>query len=238
MTVDVVFLLDVDNTLLDGDRIVTDLHEHLKSEFGVACAQRYWAIFDARREELGYVDYLGALQRYRIDVEQGSADEKRLLMMSSFLIDYPFADRLYPRALEVIRHLGRFGPTVILTDGDVVFQPRKLQRSGLWDAVDGRALVCVHKEQVLDAVQRHYPARHYVMVDDKLRILAAMKAIWQERLTTIVARQGHYALDPAVIAAQPAADFTIERIGELADLDLSPLIKQPADEARATLEIP
>ncbi len=229
MTADVVFLLDVDNTLLDGDRIVTDLHDHLKREFGAASAQRYWAIFDGLREELGYVDYLGALQRYRHDVERGSADEQRLLMMSSFLIDYPFAERLYPRALEVITHLGRFGPTVILTDGDVVFQPRKLQRSGLWDAVEGRALVYVHKEKVLDAVQRHYPARHYVMVDDKLRILAAMKAIWQERLTTIFPRQGHYALDPAVVAAQPAADFTIERIGELADLDLPPLIKRPAE---------
>ncbi len=237
MTADVVFLLDVDNTLLDGDRIVADLHDHLNSEFGIACAQRYWTIFDRLREELGYVDYLGALQRYRLDVEKGSADEQRLLMMSSFLIDYPFTERLYARALEVIAHLGRFGPTVILTDGDVVFQPRKLQRSGLWHAVEGRALIYVHKEKVLDAVQRHYPARHYVMVDDKLRILAAMKAIWQERLTTIFARQGHYALDPAVLAAQPAADFTIERIGELADLDLSPSIERPADEACATLEM-
>jgi len=237
MTTDVVFLLDVDNTLLDGDRIVDDLREHLERAFGVDCAQRYWAIFDALRAELGYVDYLGALQRYRLDVEQGSAHEQRLMMMSSFLIDYPFSDRLYPRAMEVITHLGRFGPTVILTDGDVVFQPRKLQRSGLWDAVDGRALIYVHKEMVLDAVQRQYPARHYVMVDDKLRILAAMKAIWQERLTTIFPRQGHYALDPEVVAAHPPADFTIESIGELADLDLSRLIKQPASGARALCSV-
>ncbi len=236
MTANVVFLLDVDNTLLDGDRIVADLREHLKSEFGVACAQRYWAIFEALREELGYVDYLGALQRYRLDVEKGSVDEQRLLMMSSFLIDYPFVDRLYPRALEVIARLGRFGQTVILTDGDVVFQPRKLQRSGLWDAVDGRALIYVHKEKVLDAVQRHYPARHYVMVDDKLRILAAMKAIWQKRLTTIFPRQGHYALDPAVVAAQPSADVTIKHIGELADVDFLPLIKQRAYAAHANQE--
>ena len=237
MTAKVVFLLDVDNTLLDGDRIVSDLREHLQSEFGGACAQRYWAIFNAMREELGYVDYLGALQRYRLEVEQGSADEQRLLLMSSFLIDYPFADRLYPRALEVITHLDRFGPTVILTDGDVVFQPRKVQRSGLWEAVDGRVLIYVHKEKVLGAVQRHYPARHYVMVDDKLRILAAMKAIWQERLTTIFPRQGHYALDPTVVANQPAADFTIEHIGELADLDLLSLIKQRANAARANEDV-
>ncbi len=236
MTSDVVFLLDVDNTLLDADRIVDDLRDHLERTFGVACARRYWAIFDVLREDLGYVDYLGALQRYRLDVEQGSADEQRLMMMSSFLMDYPFADRLYPRAMEVITHLRRLGPTVILTDGDVVLQPRKLQRSGLWDAVDGRALIYVHKEKVLDAVQRQYPARHYVMVDDKLRILAAMKAIWRERLTTVFPRQGHYALDPAVVAAQPAADVTIERIGELADLDLSRWINQPAHGQRAMQE--
>ena len=238
MTADVVFLLDVDNTLLDGDRIVDDLRDHLRGEFGIACAQRYWTIFDRLREELGYVDYLGALQRYRIDVEQGSVDEQRLLMMASFLLDYPFADRLYARALEVIAHLGRFGPTVILTDGDVVFQPRKLQRSGLWDAVDGRALVYVHKEKVLHAVQRHYPARHYVMVDDKLRILAAMKAFWRDRLTTIFPRQGHYALDPEIVAGQPAADFTIEHIGELAGIDLSPLIMPPVEQAGAKPENP
>ncbi len=238
MTADVVFLLDVDNTLLDGDRIVDDLRDHLRGEFGIACAQRYWTIFDRLREELGYVDYLGALQRYRIDVEQGSVDEQRLLMMASFLLDYPFADRLYARALEVIAHLGRFGPTVILTDGDVVFQPRKLQRSGLWDAVDGRALVYVHKEQVLHAVQRHYPARHYVMVDDKLRILAAMKAFWRDRLTTIFPRQGHYALDPEIVAGQPAADLTIEHIGELAGIDLSPLIMPPVEQAGAKPENP
>ncbi len=234
---DMVFLLDVDNTLLDNDTVIADLHRHLEAHFGRASAGRYFAIFEALRSELGYADYLGALQRYRSEVELDGTCGQRLLMMSSFLIDYPFADRLYPRALEVIAHLNRFGPTVILTDGDVVFQPRKLQRSGLWDAVDGRALVYVHKERMLDAVQRHYPARHYVMVDDKPRILAAMKAVWREQLTTIFPRQGHYALDPAVVAAQPAADFTIERIGDLTDLDLSSLIKRPVDEARTTQEI-
>lgn len=228
MTADVVFLLDVDNTLLDSDRFVSDLHHHLNREFGIAYAQHYWTILDGMREKLGYVDYLGALQRYRFDLEQGSTDEQRLLRVSSFLMDYPFADRLYPRALEVIRHLDRFGPTVILTDGDVVFQPRKLQSSGLWDAVQGRVLVYVHKEKMLDAVHRHYPARHYVMVDDKLRILTAMKAIWGQRLTTVFPRQGHYALNPELIANQPAADVTIEHIGELADLDRSVLTKTHA----------
>ena len=236
MAASVVFLLDVDNTLLDDDRIISDLHEHFENELGVDSAQRYWAIFDGLRDELGYVDYLGALQDYRLGIKQGSADEQRLLRMSSYLIDYPFSDRLYPCALKVIEHLNRFGQTVILTDGDMVLQPRKVQRSGLWDAVDGRVLIYVHKEQMLDAVQRHYPARHYVMVDDKLRVLAAMKSIWRERLTTVFPRQGHYALDPVVVATQPVADFTIEHIGELADLDLLPLIKQRVDVTRANEE--
>ncbi len=230
MTANVVFLLDVDNTLLDGDRIVIDLHDHLQRELGAASAQRYWSIFDDMRETLGYVDYLGALQRLRSDIEQSGIDEQRLLLMSAFLIDYPFADRLYPRALDVIRHLDHYGPTVILSDGDVVLQPRKLQRSGLWDAVDGRVLIYVHKEQMLDAIQGHYPAHHYVMIDDKLRVLAAMKTLWREQLTTIFPRQGHYALDPKVIASQPAADFTIEHIAELAELNPLSLIRQHAGE--------
>ena len=225
MTADVVFLLDVDNTLLDNDRIVVDLRRHLEREFGVACAVRYWEFFEALRAELGYADYLGALQRYRLDAEGGAPDEQRLLLMSSFLIDYPFTERVYPRALDAIGHLGSFGPTVILSDGDVVFQPRKVQRSGLWDAVGGRVLIYVHKEQMLDAVQHHYPAHHYVMVDDKLRILAAMKEVLRERLTTVFPRQGHYANDPVEVAKHPAADVSVEHIGDLADVDVARLIE-------------
>ena len=219
---DTVFLLDVDNTLLDNDRITADLRAHLDREFGAASASHYWKHFEALRTELGYADYLGALQRYRLDNEHGvgKGDDPRLLHMSSYLIDYPFADRLYPRALEVIARLNTLGRTVILSDGDVVFQPRKVQRSGLWDAVDGQVLIYIHKEQMLDAVQRHYPAQHYVMVDDKLRILGAMKKIMQHRLTTVFLRQGHYALDPAIIAACPAADLSVERIGDLLDVDI------------------
>ena len=220
---DVVFMLDVDNTLLDNDRVIADLHAHLELEFGAASAARYWAIFEGLRSELGYADYLGALQRYRLDAELGQGSDPRLLQMSTFLIDYPFADRLYPRALEVIEHLNTFGPTVILSDGDVVFQPRKVRRSGLWDAVSGRVLIYIHKEQMLGAVQRKHPARRYVMVDDKLRILTAMKQVMQDHLRTVFPRQGHYALDPAVIAAYPAADLTIERIGDLPDADIRSL---------------
>ena len=216
----VVFLLDVDNTLLDNNRVIADLRGHLEREFGTASAQRYWAIFESLRSELGYADYLGALQRYRLDAEVGEGTDLRLLHMSAFLIDYPFADRLYPRALEVIERLSSFGPTVILSDGDEVFQPRKVRRSGLWDAVSGRVLIYIHKEQMLDSMQRHQPARHYVMVDDKLRILAAMKQVMQDRLTTVFPRQGHYALDPVVMAAHPAADLGIERIGDLLNADI------------------
>ena len=212
----VVFLLDCDNTLLDNDRVQEDLRGHLTREFGAANCKRYWDIFEELRRELGYADYLGALQRYRL----GHMHEPRLLRMSDFLVDYPFADRLYPGALEVIAHLGRLGTTVILSDGDVVFQPRKIERSGLWDAVEGRVLVYIHKEKMLEDVARRYPAKRYVMVDDKLHILAAMKAVWGERLTTVFPRQGHYAFDPSIVAKSPPADVTIERIAELAELEL------------------
>ena len=218
-TADVVFLLDVDNTLLDNDRVIADLRSHLEAAFGATSAARYWAAFEALRAELGYADYLGALQRYRADAQRGNSDDAQLLLMSSFLIDYPFAERLYPRALEVVAHLGRVGPTVILSDGDVVFQPRKVQRSGLWDAVAGRVLIYVHKEQMLDAVQRQHPARHYVMVDDKLRLLAAMKAVLGDRLTTVFPRQGHYAIDPVNASLYPTADIAVAYIGDLLNVD-------------------
>jgi len=207
----IVFLFDVDNTLLDNDAVQGDLSGHLEREFGRAQRDRYWSIFETLRAELGYADYLGALQRYRLE----NLDEPQLLLMSTFLVDYPFASRLFPHALEVLAHCRRFGPTVILSDGDVVFQPRKVRRSGLWDAVEGRVLIYLHKERMLDAVRRRFPASRYVMVDDKLRILTAMKGTWGEALTTIFPRQGHYALDAKETAAYPAADVTVERIGDL-----------------------
>jgi FMN phosphatase YigB (HAD superfamily) len=217
---DVVFLVDCDNTLLDNDRVQDDLREHLERDFGPGARDRYWAIFEQLRGELGYADYLGALQRYRME----DLGDTRLLLMSSFLVDYPFADRLYPGALDVLRHLGTFGPTVILSDGDVVFQPRKVQRSGLWDAVAGRVMICIHKEEMLDAVAARYPARHYVMIDDKVRLLAAIKQVWKGRVTTVFPHQGHYAHDPAILSAYPAADVTVERIGDLATYELPALV--------------
>ncbi len=236
MTADVVFLLDVDNTLLDNDRIILDLRLHLEHEFGGASAERYWTAFETLRSELGYADYLGALQRYRADVEREGADGQRLLQISGFLVDYPFRERLYPRALDAIRHLGHVGPTVILSDGDVVFQPRKIQRSGLWDAVHGRVLIYIHKEQMLETVERLHPARRYVMVDDKLRILAAMKAALGNRLTTVFPRQGHYAMDPNNLATYPKADITVERIGDLADADVARLLESAPGNAKANQE--
>ena len=218
MTADVVFFVDVDNTLLDNDRIIADLRRHLEAQFGPASADRYWNSFEKLRDELGYADYLGALQRYRDEIDLGGEGDHRLLLVSSFLVDYPFADRLYPRALDVLARLRTMGPTVILSDGDVVFQPRKVQRSGLWNAVDGEVLIYVHKEKMLDDLQRLHPARRYVMVDDKVRILAAMKAVWGERLVTVFPRQGHYAHDAAMLAAQPPPDVTVERIGELLEI--------------------
>jgi FMN phosphatase YigB (HAD superfamily) len=218
---EVVFLFDVDNTLLDNDRVTADLRRYLEQRFGTEVRDRYFTIFEELRAELGYADYLGTLQRYRIEAEW----DPKLLMISDYLVEYPFANRLYPGSLDALERVQKWGPAAILSDGDVVFQPRKVRRSSLWDTVEGRVLIYIHKEQMLDDVEKRYPARRYVMVDDKLRILAAMKKIWGDRLTTVFPRQGHYALDPAVIAAYPAADLTIERIGELVSYDLPDFIR-------------
>lgn len=219
---EVVFLLDVDDTLLDNDRVERDLQRHLITAFGAERQARYWQIFEQLRAELGYADYLGALQRYRIE----HVRDPNLLAVSLYLINYPFANRLYPGSLDVIEHLRTLGKTVILSDGDVVFQPRKVERSGLWEAVDGQVLIYIHKEDMLDDVAERYPARHYVMVDDKLRILAAMKHAWGKRLTTVFPRQGHYANDPTILSTYPPADVTVERIGELVDYDLAALLQK------------
>jgi hypothetical protein len=213
----VVFLFDVDNTLLDNDRVTLDLKRYLEKEVGSERNERYWAIFETLRSELGYADYLGALQRYRIEYPY----DCHLLTVSTYLVNYPFANRLYPNSLDVIEHCQQWGPVVILTDGDVVFQPRKIERSGLFEAVAQNILIYIHKEVELADVERRYPAGHYVLVDDKLRILSAVKEIWGERVTTVFPRQGHYALDPQIIAKYPPADISVERIGDLLDYDLS-----------------
>jgi FMN phosphatase YigB (HAD superfamily) len=215
-----VFLLDVDNTLLDNDRVIVDLMRHLEREVGHEHQQRYWAIFEDLRVELGYADYLGALQRYRVEYPR----DPHLLTVSSFLVNYPFANRLFPNSLDVIDHLKQWGPTVILTDGDVVFQPHKIECSGLLEAVEKNVLIYVHKELELEDVESRYPAEHYVIVDDKLRILTAIKNVWGRRVTTVFPRQGHYANDPEV-AKYPPADMSIDRIGEMLNYNLETLLE-------------
>ena len=217
---DVVFLFDVDNTLLDNDTVQAELKSHLAEDYGTAARDRYVAILGQLVNELGYTDYLGALERLRVEMMH----RPEVLRMSSWLVDYPFANRLFPRALEVVRHVSQWGLPVILSDGDAVFQPRKVERSGLWKAFEDRVLIYIHKEQELEYVERLYPARHYVLIDDKLRILAAVKKAWGNRVTTVFPKQGHYAVDPSILAEYPRADLEIDKIGDLLRYDRSKLV--------------
>lgn len=222
-TGEVIFLLDVDNTLLDNDRFAADLGDRLERAFGAPERARYWAIFGRLREQLGIADYLASLQAFRAGLD----DHPDLLAMSEFLLEYPFAARLFPRALEAVAHLSTLGRPAVLSDGDVVFQPRKIQRSGIWEAVEGRVMIYLHKERVLDHMQQRYPANHYVMVDDKPNLLAAMKSTLKDRLTTVFVRQGHYALATESNSVDPAPDVTIERIADLIKHNLSDFQERP-----------
>jgi FMN phosphatase YigB (HAD superfamily) len=222
LTPDVVFLFDVDNTLLDNDRVQAHLKEHLAQTYGEAARDRYWEILGELVSELGYTDYLGALERYRIE----AMHRPEVLRMSSWLVDYPFADCLYPDALEAVKHVAQWGSTVILSDGDAVFQPRKVERSGLWHLFQDRVLIYIHKEQELEYVERLYPANHYVLIDDKLRILTAVKKVWGERVTTVFPKQGHYAFDPNILAEYPPPDIELAKIGDLLTYDLSAFLKK------------
>jgi FMN phosphatase YigB (HAD superfamily) len=218
----IVFLFDVDNTLLDNDRVSKDLRTFLAKEVGEKRGEKYWEIFEKLRSELGYADYLGALQRYRIE----NPYDSHLLSLSNYLVNYPFANRLFPNSLDALEHCKKFGKVVILTDGDVVFQPRKIERSGLLEAVEKNILIYIHKEQELHDVERRYPAEHYVLVDDKIRILSAIKAIWGDKVTTVFPKQGHYALDENEVAKYPKADISIERIGDILDLTTDDFAKR------------
>jgi FMN phosphatase YigB (HAD superfamily) len=218
-----VFLLDVDNTLLDNDGFADALGSQLESWFGVEHRDRYWQIFEELRKKFGVADYLGSLQAFRA----GMDDDPKLLQMSKFLLEFPFPKLLFPGALEAVAHLRSMGRAVVLSDGDVVFQPRKIQHAGIWDAVEGAVLIYLHKEKVMDHVQMRYPAAHYVVVDDKPNLLAAMKLVMRNRLTTVFVRQGHYALSPGSNAVTPAPDRVIERIGDLKALKLSDFEVRP-----------
>ena len=215
-----VFLFDVDNTLLNNDHITADLKRHLEQQVGPERQHRYWDIFEQLRTELGYADYLGALQRYRIEYPR----DPGLLTVSHFLINYPFATRLYPDSLDAIEHVKQWGAAAVLSDGDVVFQPLKVERSGIYEAVNGNVLIYIHKEKELEDVERRFPADHYVLIDDKIRILTDVKKIWGAKVTTVFPVQGHYALDPKIVAAYPPADITIARIGELLNYNLESLL--------------
>jgi len=215
MTEKTVFLFDVDNTLLDNDRVTADLRDHLEAEVGHERQERYWSIFEELRAEAGYADYLGALQRYRVSYPR----DLHVLTVSHFLLEYPFHERLFPGALEVVNSVKQCGVPVVLSDGDVVFQPHKIRRSGLYDAFAGEVLIYVHKEFELEDVVQRYPADHYVLVDDKLRILNAVKEVWDQRVTTVFVRQGHYARDESAISGNRPADHSIERIIDFVELD-------------------
>jgi hypothetical protein len=219
MTDEVVFLFDVDNTLFDNDRFQRELREHLEIAYGAHARERYWAHFDALWEERGYADYLGALALYRLEEPHNPA----LLQLGEWLLDYPFAENLYPGALEAVHHASQIGRIVVLSDGDAVFQPRKVMRSGLWRAFAGNVLIYVHKQMELPAIERAFPAGRYVLVDHKLAILDAVKKIWGDRVATIFPRQGHYAFDPKILSAHPPADLTIGAIAELTTYDLRAL---------------
>lgn len=216
----IVFLLDVDNTLLDNDKVTADLKRHLGQAFGPERQERYWAIFEELRKELGYADYLGALQRYRAE----NPRDPNFLTLSHYMLEYPFANRIYPGAIDMIEKFNGWGQSVVLSDGDVIFQPRKIERSGILEAVEGRVLIYVHKELELPDVEKRFPADHYVMVDDKIRILTEMKKYWGGKLTTIFPRQGHYALDPAIVSQYPPADLTIDRVGDVVNLDRDTIV--------------
>ncbi len=220
MAPSVVFLVDVDNTLLDNDRFREDVREHFAQELGEATRDLYWEIQEQLFVDLGYRDYLGALQQAWLE----SGRDMRVAALSSYLLDYPFAERLYPGALDVLGRLREWGTTVALTDGESVFQPRKLDLAGITAAVAGEVLVYVHKEEELDDVERRYPAERYVVVDDKLRILTAVKEAWGERVTTVFPRQGQFANDAAIVDELPPADVTVDHIRELLEYDLERLL--------------
>ena len=221
-THDVVVLFDVDYTLLDNGHVERDLRQHLSRELSAQARDRYFEIFEQLRHDVGYADFLGTLERYRIE----NLHDTRVLKMSIWLVDYPFAQRLYPDSLDVVEHVRHWGSAVILSDGDAVFQPRKIERSGLWDAFKGHVLIYIHKETMLEDVEKLYPANHYVMVDDKLRLLTAIKQFWGKRVTTVFVKQGHYANDPAILARYPSADIQVDRIGDLLNYDLAAFLKE------------
>lgn len=204
-----VVLCDVDNTLLNDNRIVSDLCDFLLDKLGEQGAKQYWTHFEALSQSLGYADYLGALQRARDE----HPHEMHFIAITNFLLTYPFSERLFPRALDVIDHVACWALPVIVSDGDVVLQPIKLHRAGLARKVQDRVLVYIHKEKELDDIMQRYPATHYVFVEDNLSILSSVKREWGQRVTTIHIRPHGHPPDEGRTALQP--DITLNDIGDM-----------------------
>ncbi len=213
-----VFLLDVDNTLLDNDQVRTQLEAAVTDAVGPARATRLWEIYEAVREELDFVNFPETLERFSRECDEVAC----LGRLSSILYGFPFAECLYPGALQAIHHVKSLGLPVILSDGDQLFQRYKIRAAGLETAVDGRVLVYVHKEQSTDDIRKRYPATHYVMVDDKPRIHTAMKAVLGDQVTTVMVCQGKYAADPAQ-HDYPDPDVTLDSIQDLVQLTAAQL---------------
>ncbi len=190
-----VFLIDVDNTLIDNDAVKKDLDEHITVELGPALAARFWEIYEQARKERETVDIPLALSRLRTQTSLADMDEQTYLHVHSIFDNYPFFERLYPGTLETLHYLRTLGLTVIVSDGDRFFQAEKIFASNLAEAVEGRVLIYIHKQQHLDEIVRQYPADHYVMIDDKPEILADTKELWGKRVTTAFVQQGKYAAE-------------------------------------------
>lgn len=231
---DIVFLLDVDNTLFDNDRFSHDLDARLLRDFGADGRKRYRQHYQALRDAVGYADYLGAVQRLRADFD----DDPDLLQLAAFILDYPFAEGLYPGALDAVAHLHLHGMPAILSDGDIVLQPRKIQRSGLWQAVAGQVAITLHKQHETQDVQQRWPAGHYVMIEDKPLLLAQMKKLMGAQLTTVFIQQGHYAVEQGLSPGDPAADIVLARISDLRSLTARDFIAAAAGPAVRHLEQP
>jgi hypothetical protein len=209
---DLVFLLDVDNTLLDNDRAKEDMAARVEDLVGAERAARWWELYEQVRQETDVVDYPRTLTRYRAVFP----DEPRFPHLADFILGLPYAGYVYPGALETLTYLRTLGTTVIVSDGDAVYQAAKIARAGLAAAVDDHVLIFLHKEGRIEDVRQRYPAEHYLLIDDKLRILARLKGILGDLVTTLHVAQGHYASSERGI--YPAADLEVPSIAAVRQL--------------------
>jgi FMN phosphatase YigB (HAD superfamily) len=208
-----VFLIDVDNTLLDNDKVKKDFDAHLQAELGPELTQRFWELYEQVRQEKSVIDIPESLRRLRQETPLSKMDEQTYDHVVSIFENYPFFQALYPHALETLAYLSTLGTTVIVSDGDCFFQAEKIYHSNLADAVEGRVLIYTHKQEHLDEIMQCYPADHYAMIDDKPQILADAKALLGSKLTTVFVKQGKYATDKLPENFTP--DIEVSHIGDL-----------------------